>query len=158
MEYEIGNMLKEKGFNISCAESCTGGLLTSRLTDAAGCSEYFKGSIVAYSNDIKKSMLGVKDETLNLFGAVSEQTALAMAIGVREVFGTTIGVSITGIAGPGGGTEEKPVGLVYVAVSGPTGDTIKKFNFNGNRSEIKQKVVEAALVLIQVYLTLEKSF
>ncbi len=158
MEYEIGNMLKEKGFNISCAESCTGGLLTSRLTDAAGCSEYFKGSIVAYSNDVKKNMLGVKDETLNLFGAVSEQTALAMAIGVREVFGTNIGVSITGIAGPGGGTEEKPVGLVYVAVSGPTGDTIKKFNFNGNRTEIKQKVVEAALVLIQIYLTLEKSF
>ncbi len=158
MESEIGNMLKEKGFTLSCAESCTGGLLTSRLTDVAGCSEYFQGSIVAYSNDIKKNMLGVKEETLNLFGAVSEQTALAMAIGIRQLFQTTIGVSITGIAGPGGGTAEKPVGLVYVAVSGPTGDTIKKFNFNGDRTEIKQKVVDAALVLIQVYLTLEKSF
>ena len=158
MESEIGNMLKEKGFTLSCAESCTGGLLTSRLTDVAGCSEYFQGSIVAYSNDIKKNMLGVKEETLNLFGAVSEQTALAMAIGIRQLFQTTIGVSITGIAGPGGGTVEKPVGLVYVAVSGPTGDTIKKFNFNGDRTEIKQKVVDAALVLIQVYLTLEKSF
>ena len=130
MESEIGNMLKEKGFTISCAESCTGGLLTSRLTDVAGCSEYFQGSIVAYSSEIKKSMLGVKGETLNLFGAVSEQTALAMAIGIRQLFQTTIGVSITGLAGPGGGTAEKPVGLVYVAVSGPTGDTIKKFNFN----------------------------
>ena len=158
MESEIGNMLKEKGFTLSCAESCTGGLLTSRLTDVAGCSEYFQGSIVAYSSEIKKSMLGVKEETLNLFGAVSEQTALAMAIGIRQLFHTTIGVSITGLAGPGGGTAEKPVGLVYVAVSGPTGDTIKKFNFNGDRTEIKQKVVDAALVLIQVYLTLEKSF
>mgnify|MGYP002869011808 CR=1 FL=1 len=158
MEYEIGNILKDKGFTLACAESCTGGLLSNRLTDVAGCSEYFKGAIVAYSNEIKKSMLGVKEETLSIFGAVSEQTALAMAIGIRQLFNTTIGISVTGIAGPSGGTVEKPVGLVYVAVSGPTGDTIKKFNFNGNRAEIKQKVVDAALVLIQVYLTLEKSF
>lgn len=155
MESEIGKMLKEKNFTISCAESCTGGLLTSRLTDIPGSSAYVKGSVVAYSSEAKTEILHVNEETLKLYGSVSEQTALEMAMRVRKLLNTTIGVSITGIAGPGGGSEDRPVGLVFVAVSGPHGDTIKNFNFNGSRTDIKQKVVEAALVLIQVYLTLE---
>ncbi|MBO4401364.1 MAG: CinA family protein [Selenomonadaceae bacterium] len=151
-------MLTEKNLTIACAESCTGGLLTSRLTDVSGSSAYVKGSVVAYSNEIKISALNVHEQTLENFGAVSEQTALEMAAGIRKSFNTSIGLSITGIAGPTGGTDEKPVGLVYIAVSGDNGDMAKKFSFNGTRTEIKQKAVEAALVLIQVYLTLEKSF
>lgn len=158
MVNEIGKMLAEKNLTIACAESCTGGLLTSRLTDISGSSAYVKGSVVAYANEIKISALHVNPKTLENFGAVSEHVALEMAAGIRENFKTSIGLSITGIAGPTGGTEDKPVGLVYIAVSGDNGDMVKKFNFNGSRTEIKQKAVEAALVLIQVYLTLEKSF
>ena len=158
MEIEIGKILTEKNLTISCAESCTGGLLTSRLTDVAGSSAYVKGAVVAYANEIKTSMLNVREQTLKDFGAVSEPTALEMAIGIRKSFNTSIGVSITGIAGPGGATADKPVGLVFVAVSGSNGDMAKKFNFKGERADIKQKAVEAALVLIQLYLTFEKSF
>ena len=158
MVNEIGKMLTDKNLTIACAESCTGGLLTSRLTDISGSSAYVKGSVVAYSNEIKISALHVNPKTLEDFGAVSEQVALEMAAGIRKNFNTSIGLSITGIAGPTGGTEDKPVGLVYISVSGDNGDMAKKFNFNGTRTEIKQKAVEAALVLIQVYLTLEESF
>lgn len=158
MDSEIAKILTEKNLTIACAESCTGGLLTSRLTDVAGSSAYVKGAVVAYANEIKMSMLNVSETALKDFGAVSEPVALEMAAHVREIFNTSIGVSITGIAGPGGATDTKPVGLVFVAVSGSNGDMAKKFNFSGERTEIKQKAVEAALVLIQVYLTLEKSF
>lgn len=158
MESQIAKILTQKNLTISCAESCTGGLLTSRLTDVAGSSAYVKGAVVAYSNEIKTSMLHVSDTAIKEFGAVSEPVALEMAIHVREIFNTSIGVSITGIAGPGGATDTKPLGLVFVAVSGSNGDMAKKFNFNGERIDIKKKAVEAALVLIQVYLTLEKSF
>ncbi len=154
MDSEISTLLKENNFTICCAESCTGGLLTSRLTDVAGSSAYLKGSLVAYANEVKISMLNVDAATIEKFGAVSEQTAREMAANVRKIFDTTIGVSITGIAGPTGATNDKPVGLVFVAVSGPNGDTVEKFNFNGSRIEIKQKTVEAALVLIQLYLNL----
>ena len=158
MESQIAKILTQKNLTISCAESCTGGLLTSRLTDVAGSSAYVKGAVVAYSNEIKTSMLHVSDTAIKEFGAVSEPVALEMAIHIREIFNTSIGVSITGIAGPGGVTDTKPLGLVFVAVSGSNGDMAKKFNFNGERTDIKKKAVEAALVLIQVYLTLEKSF
>lgn len=158
MESEIGKILKEKCLTIACAESCTGGLLSNRLTDVPGSSKYFKGAIVAYSNDVKISALNVNRETLDNFGAVSEETAIEMAKNVRQILNTDIGISVTGIAGPSGGSEEKPVGLVYVSVSGINGDMTKSFNFKGSRSEIKQKTVEAILVLIQVYLTLENSF
>lgn len=160
MDSEISKLLKEKNLTIACAESCTGGLLTSRLTDVPGSSAYLKGSLVAYANEVKISMLKVNAATIEKFGAVSEVTAREMAVNVRQIFDTTIGVSITGIAGPTGATDDKPVGLVFVAVSGPNGDTVEKFNFNGERLEIKQKTVEAALVLIQLYLNLmlEKTF
>lgn len=158
MEIEIGALLTEKKLTISCAESCTGGLLTNRLTNVSGSSAYMKGSVVAYANETKINILRVKEETLKNFGAVSRQTAQELAANVREILDTDIGVSITGIAGPTGGSNEKPVGTVYIGISGPSGDRIQKFNFKGTRTEIKEKAVEAALVLVQVYLTIDKTF
>lgn len=158
MEIEIGSLLTEKKLTISCAESCTGGLLTDRLTNVAGSSAYVKGAVVAYANEIKINLLRVKEETLKNFGAVSRQTAQELAENVRQILNTDVGVSITGIAGPTGGTAEKPLGTVYIGISGPNGDKVQKFRFNGSRKEVKEKAVEAALVLIQVYLTIEKNF
>ena len=158
MEIEIGALLKEKNFTISCAESCTGGLLTDKLTNVPGASAYVKGAIVSYTNEIKISALHVNEETLNKFGAVSEQTAREMAVNVRQIMNTDIGISITGIAGPAGGTAETPLGLIYVGVSGSNGDRVQKFKFSGDRVEIKNKAVEVALVFLNIYLTLEKNF
>ena len=158
MEIEIGELLTEKNLTISCAESCTGGLLTDRLTNIAGSSAYVKGAIVSYTNETKMNVLHVKEETLEKFSAVSRQTAQEMAANVRQLLNTDIGVSVTGIAGPGGGTPDKPLGTVYIGISGLNGDKVQKFKFNGSRTEIKAKSVEAALVLLQVYLTSEQNF
>ncbi len=149
MEKIVGDLLREKKLTISCAESCTGGLLTSNLTDVAGSSDYVKGSIVVYSNEIKISALHVKEETLKNFGAVSYETACEMTKNIRELFKTDIGVGITGIAGPGGGSKEKPVGLVYIGVSDKNKIDVQKFNFSGTRTEIKNKSVDTALKMIQ---------
>lgn len=119
LEEQVGQQLLAQGLTIACAESCTGGLLTSRLTDIAGSSAYVMGSVVSYTNRIKETLVGVQHETLLAHGAVSEETAREMAEGIRRAIETDIGVGITGIAGPGGGTKEKPVGLVFIAVSGP---------------------------------------
>ncbi len=152
IEEIVGKLLKEKNLTVACAESCTGGLLTSRLTDIPGSSDYVKGAVVSYSNEIKLSIVGVKEETLKNFGAVSEQTALEMSCGVRKVLKTSVGVGITGIAGPGGGSNEKPVGLVYISVSGSGGDKVQKFNFSGSRTEIKFQSSESALKMLENYL------
>ncbi|MBR5913301.1 MAG: CinA family protein [Selenomonadaceae bacterium] len=149
MEVELGKILREKNLTIACAESCTGGLLTSRLTDVAGSSAYVQGSIVSYSNEIKNSVLKVKAETLKEFGAVSEQTARQMSSNVRELFKTDIGVGVTGIAGPDGGSVEKPVGTVYISVSNSDKTFVKKFNFNGSRIEIKNQSCNAAMSMIK---------
>ncbi len=154
LEFKVGKLLKEKKFTVSCAESCTGGLLTSKLTDVPGSSDYLKGAIVAYSNEIKISTLNVKEATLKKFGAVSEETAQEMADNVRKILNTDIGVGVTGIAGPTGATENKPIGLVYISVSGMHGSQVQKFNFSGSRIEIKSKVVNAALTMVQNYLDL----
>lgn len=153
MEKIVRDLLREKNFTISCAESCTGGLLTSRLTDVAGSSAYVKGSVVGYSNEIKIFAVHVKEETLKNFGAVSEQTAFEMAKNIREIFKTDIGVGVTGIAGPDGGSAEKPVGLVYISVSNFDKTVVEKFNFSGSRIEIKNKSVDAALKMIQNFLS-----
>lgn len=145
---EIGMELREAGFMIACAESCTGGLLTSMLTDIPGSSAYLMGSVVSYSNDVKSRVLGVSEETLSRYGAVSEETARAMAEGVRRLMQTDIGVGITGIAGPDGGSEEKPVGLVYIAIADQTHTIVEKNNFSGTRLENKQAAVEKALHMI----------
>ena len=155
LETILGNLLREKNYTISCAESCTGGLLTSRFTDVSGSSKYLEGSIVSYSNEIKISALKVNAETLKNFGAVSGEVAKEMAKNVREILKTSIGLSTTGIAGPTGATENKPVGLVYIGVSSEKKSVVKKFNFNGNRLEIKQHAVEAAMIMLYEFLTAE---
>ena len=154
-KFIVGEMLKKKNFTISCAESCTGGLLTSKLTDIAGSSEYVQGSIVSYSNEIKISALHVKEETLKNFGAVSHETAFEMAKNIREIFKTDIGVGITGIAGPGGGSKEKPVGLVYISFADKNSVTVEKFNFVGSRTEIKNQSAVAALKMIEKFLSVK---
>ncbi len=153
LEISAGRLLAEHGLSIACAESCTGGLLTSRLTDVSGSSAYVKGSIVSYSNEIKEKLVGVKSATLSKYGAVSEQTAREMAEGIRTAVETDIGVGITGIAGPDGGTPKKPVGLVYIAVSGKNGTVVKENHFNGTRSEIKLQTTEKSLKMIEDYIS-----
>ncbi|MFV0637110.1 CinA family protein [Mitsuokella sp. WILCCON 0060] len=152
LEEKIGRLLSAQNLTISCAESCTGGLLTSRLTDIAGSSAYVMGSVVSYTNCIKEALVGVRHETLLAHGAVSEETAREMAEGIRRAIKTDIGIGITGIAGPGGGTKEKPVGLVFIAVSGPWGTIVKENHFRGTRTEVKRQTTDTALSMACAYL------
>ena len=137
-----------ENFTIATAESCTGGLVASRLTDFAGASDYFKGGVVAYTNEIKKSILKVT--TLEEFGAISSQTALEMAKNVREIFNTTFGLSTTGVAGPSM-SENKPVGTVFIAISGENLSEVREFHFKGTRSEIKFQTADEAFNLLMKY-------
>ena len=142
---EIYNSAKQRNIKISCAESCTGGLIGATLTEFPGISEVFNGSAVTYSNESKKNILGVKSETLEKFGAVSEQCALEMAEGSLRIYNSDIAVSVTGIAGPDGGTELKPVGTVCFGIASKINSySFTKF-FKGNRNEIRLKTVECAL-------------
>ncbi|WP_330997966.1 competence/damage-inducible protein A [Pectinatus sottacetonis] len=153
MEDVVGHLLKKENLTISCAESCTGGLLTSRLTDIVGSSQYVKGSIISYSNEVKMKQLHVPETILADKGAVSLETAKFMADGVAKSLNTDIGVSITGIAGPNGGSVAKPVGLVYIAVSGKKGTYVTKNLFSGKRNEIKYRSTQKALNMVRLYLT-----
>lgn len=137
----VGSILLEQGLTISTAESCTGGLLSHVLTARSGSSVYFMGGVVAYSNAIKERILGVQPETLLAYGAVSRQTAREMADGVRLNFGTDIGLSTTGIAGPTGGTPEKPVGLVWIGISTPGDTRAFECHFEGGRLDIMRSTV-----------------
>lgn len=155
LEEVVGNLLRRAGLTVSLAESCTGGLLGNRLTDVSGSSDYFVGGVVAYSNSIKNRILGVSQEILDNFGAVSEPCAKAMAKGVRELYQTDISISITGIAGPTGGTPEKPVGTVFIALSAEDHVECNRFNFGKNnpRLKIKARSAQAALNMIRLYLS-----
>lgn len=153
MEELVGSLLTAQHKTIACAESCTGGLLTSRLTDIPGSSAYVMGSVVSYTNGIKERLVGVNPATIAAHTEISAETAGEMAEGIRRVIGTDLGVGITGIAGPGGGTAEKPVGLVYIAVTGCKGTKVQEHHFQGQRGEIKQKSAEAALQMIYEYLS-----
>ena len=135
--------LRNKGMTLATAESCTGGLCAKRITDLAGCSDVFLGGCVTYANEAKIELLGVKKETLDTYGAVSEQTAREMARGVRERLGASVGTATTGIAGPGGGTPEKPVGTVYVAVSTEKGEVVRKLSLSATRSREYIRIVSA---------------
>lgn len=152
MEDVVGRMLREKQLTIACAESCTGGLLTSRLTDVAGSSAYVLGSIVSYSNAVKLGALSVPEEILSTEGAVSEEVAGLMAKGAMTALKSDIGVGITGVAGPDGGTDDKPVGLVYIAVAGKSGVRCEKNLFNGTRKAIKYRASQAALDMVRHYI------
>lgn len=145
-------LLLEKDLTLSAAESCTGGLCSSRFTDIPGSSAYFLGGAVVYSNESKEKLLGVSAETLVRFGAVSEQAVFEMAQGARELFGSDIGISISGVAGPGGGTPEKPVGTVWFGFShGSSGTFCEKRNFSGTRDEIKSFVASTAIDMVRKF-------
>jgi PncC family amidohydrolase len=152
IEIRIGRSLRELGLTLAVAESCTGGLVGSRLTDVAGSSEYFLGGVVAYSNDAKLKLLRVQRKTLVRHGAVSEQTALEMAEGVRRAYGTDIGLSVTGIAGPGGATKDKPVGLIWLALAAKGYSLARSIQLSGNRLENKAGAAEQSLILLEEYL------
>lgn len=149
LEARVGAFLKAKGWTICTAESCTGGLVLHRLTNVSGSSEYVLGGIVAYSNTIKQEVLHVQEDTLVQYGAVSEQTATEMANSARALFGADLAVSVTGIAGPGGGTDEKPVGLTYIGLATSDGiHVVKRYNWDGDREANKEASATAALQLI----------
>jgi nicotinamide-nucleotide amidase len=149
LEEVVGGLLKGNGYTLATAESCTGGLLAGRITDVPGSSEYFLEGAITYSNEAKTRLLGVPKKMIEDHGAVSEEVATAMASGVRELAGSTFGIGITGIAGPSGGTAEKPVGLVYIALADDSRVSAKKFVFPGDRQFIRTLSVNAALDLLR---------
>jgi PncC family amidohydrolase len=152
LEIQIGKLLHERGLKLVLAESCTGGLLGSRITDVPGSSEYFLGSVVAYAYETKAALLGVSWDTLNSKGAVSRETVLEMARGIRDSMKADISVSVSGIAGPGGGTPEKPVGTTWIGLVATDGERGQLFHFSGDREENKALAVDAALKLLLDYL------
>jgi nicotinamide-nucleotide amidase len=149
LEEVVGDLLKRKGHTLATAESCTGGLLAGRITDVPGSSEYFLEGAVTYSNEAKTRILGVPKKMIEDHGAVSEEVATAMASSIRELAGSTFGIGITGIAGPSGGSAEKPVGLVYIALADDAQASARKFLFPGDRQFIRTLSVNAALDMLR---------
>ncbi len=152
LEAGVGQLLKKKGLTLATAESCTGGLIGHRITNIPGASDYFLGGVAAYAYEAKEKLLGVKKGTLERFGAVSKETVLEMARGARQAIAAQIGLSVSGIAGPGGGMPGKPVGLVWIGLSAPDGEWAWRCQFNGNRVEIKDASAEKALQILYNYL------
>ncbi|MFH1837296.1 MAG: CinA family protein [Candidatus Omnitrophota bacterium] len=148
IEKQIAKILTKKKLTLAVAESCTGGLISNNITDIPGSSKFFKGGIVAYSNDIKTFFLNVPGTIIKKYGAVSGEVAISMAVGARKAMDTDIAVSITGIAGPTGGTKEKPIGLAYLAFSSEEKNAGRKVLVKGNRSQMKEQFAKAALNLI----------
>jgi nicotinamide-nucleotide amidase len=148
LEAAVGARLHAAGLTVGVAESCTGGLIGHRITQIPGSSDYFLGSLVTYSNQAKVAVLGVPEKVLAEHGAVSPPVAIAMAAGARRALGAAIAVSVTGIAGPGGGTPEKPVGLTYIGFSGPKGEECEEHRLGGTRDMIKMRAANAALSLL----------
>jgi nicotinamide-nucleotide amidase len=150
---KISFQLKKQHLTVATAESCTGGLIAHTLTNISGSSDYFDRGIISYSNRAKIELLGIPETMLKEHGAVSEEVAKAMAEGVRKKSNVDIGLATTGIAGPTGGTKEKPVGLVYIAVSTADSIEVKRFQFSGNRLQNKESTCNAALTILLDYLT-----
>jgi PncC family amidohydrolase len=153
LEVVVGKLLTEQKQTLAIAESCTGGLLTHRLTNVPGSSAYIIVSVIAYAYEAKVAALGVSWGTLNKYGAVSRETVIEMARGAREKFSATIGLAITGIAGPGGGMPEKPVGLVYIALAEAENVIVERHVWGGNRLRNKEQSAQAALELLYRHLT-----
>ncbi|MBO5048461.1 MAG: CinA family protein [Clostridia bacterium] len=146
---KLVTLAREKNITFGTAESCTGGLISAAVTDISGASAVFWGGIVSYDNRVKEHLLGVEHETLVTLGAVSAKTAEQMAVGAVRALSVDFAVSVTGIAGPGGGTPEKPVGLVYIAVASTKGViTVKENHFKGEREEVRRQTVETALSML----------
>jgi PncC family amidohydrolase len=148
LETTVGRILQERGQTLAAAESCTGGLVGHRLTNVPGSSEYFLGAIVAYSYEAKERLLGVRHQTLYEHGAVSRETVVEMARGARQAFRADLGLAVTGIAGPGGGLPDKPVGLTWIALSTRDGEWTERHVWDGDRLQNKADSVEAALGLL----------
>lgn len=151
LEANIGEILTKKQLTVALAESCTGGLVTSRITDISGSSDYLIGSIVCYTNRIKTDFVDVTPQIITELGAVSQETACLMAAGIRKKFAASIGLGITGIAGPTGATPTKPVGTVFIAIDGPAGIQCQHHTFNGQRTDIKYRISQAALHMLRQY-------
>ena len=153
VENVIGDLLRARGFKLATAESCTGGLIASRITDVPGSSEYFAGGVAAYAYEAKVALLGVSWDTLKAHGAVSRETVLEMARGARKTLNADIAVSVSGIAGPGGGMPDKPVGTTWIGLSTSDGDWSRLFHFDGDRAQNKSLAADAALQFLMDYLT-----
>lgn len=162
LEDRLGTALKRAGYRLATAESCTGGLVGHLITNVPGSSDYYLGGVTAYSNEIKQALLGVRPDTLDQFGAVSQETVIEMARGVRERFGAVaggnrvIGVSVSGIAGPGGAMPGKPVGLVWIGLSTPDGEAAYRYVYTGGRVENKESSAWQALQLVLDYLSADE--
>ena len=152
LEQEVGNLLRQRGLTLGVVESATGGLLSHLITNVPGSSDYYKGSVTAYSNEAKIRVVGVKEDTLSKYGAVSYQAAEEMAQGGREALAADICLADTGIAGPGGATPGKPVGLFYIGLSHKDGTYSQKHNFQGNREQNKLETANTALRWLKEYL------
>ncbi len=154
IEMLVGELLRARRWTICTAESCTGGLVIHRLTNIPGSSDYVVGGVVAYSNQVKQSLLHVRPGTLIAHGAVSEETAQEMAVGARALLNADVAVSVTGIAGPGGGTPEKPVGLTYIALAAPDDVLlVQRHIWKGDREAVKNASAQAALLLAFDFLS-----
>ncbi len=152
LEVLVGELLRRHNLKLAVAESCTGGLASHIITNVPGSSDYYLGGVTSYANQVKVSLLQVSQATLEVHGAVSAETVLEMARGVRLALGADIGVSISGIAGPSGGTPEKPVGTVWIGLSSARDELARHFLWQGDRLTIKQQSVEAALRLLVEYM------
>lgn len=152
IETKVAELLQARGLNLATAESCTGGLVSDRITNVPGSSEYFRGGVVAYAYEAKVSLLKVSWDTLRTYGAVSEETVIEMARGVRTALGVDIAISVSGIAGPGGGLPDKPVGTTWIGLSTTEGDWGRKFIWEGDRLQNKSLSAEAALEFLLDYL------
>lgn len=152
VEERIGELLRAKGLRLAVAESCTGGLIGHRITNIPGSSTYYMGSITAYAYEAKVRLLGVQWGTLEKYGAVSKETVIEMSSGVRRALASDIGLAVSGIAGPGGGTPEKPVGYTWIGLSADGVDKAWNFIWHGNRIENKEQTAEKALELLEAFL------
>ena len=153
LEEEAGKLLRQKGLTLGVVESASGGLISHLITNVPGSSDYYKGSVTAYSNEVKIKVVGVREDTINRYGAVSPEVAEEMAQGGRKILAADICLADTGIAGPTGATPEKPVGLFYIGLSHRGGTFSRKHNFHGNREQNKQSAAEAALSWLKEYLS-----
>ncbi len=149
LEEVLGSLLRERGLTIAVAESCTGGFLANRLSNVPGSSDYFERGVVCYSNEAKSELLGVPESLLQIHGAVSREVALAMAEGIRRVAGVDIGLSTTGIAGPGGGSADKPVGLVWIGHADSSGSAAREYRFGEGRLRVKERASQAAMEIVR---------
>ena len=152
LEQEVGNLLRQKGLTLGVVESATGGLISHLITNVPGSSDYYKGSVTAYSNEVKIKVVGVKETILNKYGAVSHQVAEEMAQGGRKILAVDICLANTGIAGPSGATPGKPVGLFFIGLSHQPGTYTQKHNFQGSREQNKRQAAETALTWLKEYL------